>query len=214
VDAAEGYKTFRRFLDDAETLRWRKALLSRAGSFQRVARKGGMNLPYHVMDGIQIRKELPELFELAEGRLRTTLEETFGRPLTLLRDPKRCVRIQWYRSSEEGLLWHLDGGAYSALLTFENSNGGGTDVLPMWLSRYLKPVPYIFFPFPGLLERAPSTELISEAGDLLAMNGGALIHRGKNPRDAGERMVLVASYDPPDRRPSVVWERFARWLNY
>jgi len=54
----------------------------------------------------------------------------------------------------------------------------------------------------------------SRPGDLLLIHGGAVIHRGTNERSEGERMVLVASFDPIGRRPTPVWDWLARRLNY
>lgn len=209
-----GYRFAPNFLSAAETEHFRNRVGARLELFHPVATKAGMNLPYNVMDGYQIRNELPDLYALVQGPLKHALQDAAGRPLVPLRDPKRAVRIQWYRRPGDGLRWHLDGGMYSVLLTLINTNQGGTQMIPLTWSRYLKPIPYILFPFPGLLARAPTTMLVSGAGDLLLMQGGAVIHRGVNEQPHGERMVLVASFDPVGRRPTPVWDWLARRLNY
>jgi hypothetical protein len=202
------------FLTATETEHWRDRVESRRELFRQVATKVGMNLSYSVMDGCQIQDQLPDLLELVQGRLKVALEDAASRPLTLMRDRKRAVRIQWYRRRGEGFRWHLDGGMYSVLLTLVNTNQGATQMIPLSWSRYLKPVPYVLFPFQGLLARAPSTVIESRPGDLLLIHGGAVIHRGTNERSEGERMVLVASFDPLGRRPTPVWDWLARRLNY
>jgi hypothetical protein len=202
------------FLTATETEHWRDRVESRRELFRQVATKVGMNLSYSVMDGCQIQDQLPDLLELVQGRLKVALEDAASRPLTLMRDRKRAVRIQWYRRRGEGFRWHLDGGMYSVLLTLVNTNHGATQMIPLRWSRYLKPVPYVLFPFQGLLARAPSTVIESRPGDLLLIHGGVVIHRGTNERAEGERMVLVASFDPVGRRPTPVWDWLARRLNY
>ena len=210
----DGYRFCLGFLSASETERLRKQVESRRELFHQVAPKAGMNLGYSVMDGYQIRDELPDLLELVQGRLKEALEDAAGRPLALMRDRRRAVRIQWYRRRGEGFRWHLDGGMYSVLLTLVNTNQGATQMIPPRLSRYLRPVPYVLFPFQGLLARAPSTVVESRPGDLLLIHGGAVIHRGTNERSEGERVVLVASFDPVGRRPTPVWDWLARRLNY
>jgi len=210
----DGYQFSANFLSAAETEHWQQRVESQRTLFRQVAAKAGMNLSYSVMNGHQIRDELPDLFELVKSRLHKALQDAAGQPLALMRDQKRAVRIQWYRRREEGFRWHLDGGMYSVLLTLVNTNHGATQMIPPRWSRYLKPVPYVLFPFQGLLARAPSTVIESRPGDLLLIHGGTIIHRGTNERSEGERMVLVASFDPVGRRPTPVWDWLARRLNY
>lgn len=210
----DGYQFSSSFLSVTETEHWRERVESRRTLFRQVAAKAGMNLSYSVMNGYQVRDEMPDLFALVQGRLHEALQDAAGQPLTLMRDPKRAVRIQWYRHRREGFRWHLDGGMYSALLTLVNTNQGATQMISLRWSRCLKPVPYVLFPFQGLLAHAPTTVIQSHPGDLLLIQGGAVIHRGTNDGSDGERIVLVASFDPVGRRPTPVWDWVARQLNY
>ena len=210
----DGYQFSSNFLSAAETEHWQQRVESQRTLFRQVAAKAGMNLSYSVMNGHQIRDQLPDLFELVKSRLHKALQDAAGQPLALMRDQKRAVRIQWYRRREDGFRWHLDGGMYSVLLTLVNTNQGATQMISLRWSRYLKPVPYVLFPFQGLLAHAPTTVIQSHPGDLLLIQGGAVIHRGTNARSDGERMVLVASFDPVGRRPTPVWDWLARRLNY
>ena len=210
----DGYQFSPSFLTAPETEHWRQRVESRRTLFRQVATKAGMNLSYGVMNGHQIQDELPDLFELVQGRLHKALQDAADLPLALMRDRKRAVRVQWYRRRDEGFRWHVDGGMYSVLLTLVNTNQGATEMIPPRWSRYLKPVPYVLFPFQGLLARMPTTVIRSQPGDLLLIHGGAVIHRGTNDRSDGERMVLVASFDPVGRRRTPVWDWVARRLNY
>ena len=209
-----GWELKRGFLPREELAARVGELDSRPELFAPVAVKAGMNLPYSVLDGARLKEGAPELYELAAGRLLRAAEAAFETKLELMRDPKRSVRVQRYRASREGFRWHVDGGLYSALLTLRNTNGGATELLGETASRWLRPVPYLLFPFPGLLELAGPTAATAEAGDLLLVRGGDIIHRGVNRSDEGERLVLVATFDPVGRRPTPVWDWFARRLNY
>jgi hypothetical protein len=208
-----GYRLFPGFLTAAETERLLRMVREQA-RFQPVAAKAGMNLSYQVVDGERLRDELPDLFTLASGLLRETAQALIDQPIELMQDPKRSVRIQCYRRKADGFLWHLDGGAYGALLTLVNTNEGATDLLTPRLSRFLKPVPYLLFPFQRLLELARPTRIVAGPGDLLIVHGGAVIHRGVMQLDEGERILLAVSFDPVGRKKSRIWEWIARRLNY
>jgi hypothetical protein len=210
---ATGYRLFPGFLPAATTERLVEQVREQA-RFQAVAAKAGMNLSYHVVDGLRLRDELPDLFALASGLLQETTQSLIDQPIELMQDPKRSIRIQCYRRKADGFLWHLDGGAYGALLTLFNTNEGATDLLSPRLSRLLRPAPYVLFPFQGLLELARPTRIVTAPGDLLIVHGGAIIHRGVMQLDEGERILLAASYDPVGRKKSAAWEWLARRLNY
>lgn len=214
MTAADGYQVIRDYLPAAQVAHWQGAIAARPALFAPVAAKHGMNLPYRVVGGTELRRELPALAALADGPLLEAAERATGLRLEPMRDARRRVRLQCYRSCAEGFRWHLDGGLVSALLTLSNSNDGGTEVLTPGQSRWLRPVPYVLFPFPGVLELAGPRPIDAGAGDLLILCGGSIIHRGVTRRDGGERVVLVATYDPAGRRRLPLWDRVARWLNY
>ena len=210
----EGYRLFPGFLSSQDMDHWVDLIESGADLFKPVAAKAGMSLSYNVLDGFAINQHFPELRELAAGPLLKITEETFDVQLELMADPKRAFRIQCYRRKQEGFKWHLDGGLYSALLTFVNTNEGATEVLsPEW-SRVLFPVPYLLFPFARLLEFAKPKPVTARPGDLLVIKGGEVLHRGVTTREDGERLVFVATYNPVGTKPTPVWDWFARRLNY
>lgn len=211
---AGGYRLLRQFLTPEETAGWLNRIRSRSELFKAVAAKAGMSLAYNVVDGIAIDAYLPELRELANGRLLQITEETFGLRLEPMKDIKRSLRIQCYRTTREGFKWHLDGGLFSVVLTLENTNGGFTEVLsPEW-SRVLFPVPYLLFPFARALQFARPQPLSAGPGDLLVIKGGEVLHRGVTGSEVGERIILGVSYNPVGTKPTPLWDWFARKLNY
>jgi hypothetical protein len=210
----EGYRVFGKFVAADELASLHQLIASHGDLFKPVSGKAGMSLPYHVLDGFNICKHFPQLREYAAGPLLNAAEETFGVNLELMADPKRAMRIQCYRTKQEGFKWHLDGGLYSSLLTLVNSNEGATEVLSPELSRLLFPIPYLLFPFQRLLEFAKPRPIIAHAGDLLVIKGGAVLHRGVTKKAEGERLVFVATYNPVGTKPTPMWDWFARRLNY
>jgi len=210
----EGYRLFRGYLSPDETENWLGLIRARSELFAPVSAKAGMSLAYNVMDGIKINEHLPELRAAANGPLLRILEDTFGIELEPMADVKRSLRIQRYRSTHEGFKWHLDGGLYSIILTLVNTNEGSTEVLsPEW-SRVLFPVPYLLFPFARLLEFAKPKPVKCGPGDLVAIKGGEVLHRGVTASEEGERIIIGASYNPAGTKPTPMWDWFARKLNY
>lgn len=205
----DGYRWHRGWMTAAQTARWRALIVAQDDRFVHVRAKAGMNLPYLVLDGHRVGDELTAL---ADGPMRAAVEASIGAPVELMRDPRRAVRVQRYRKGH-GFKWHLDGGRFGAIFTVENQNGGATEVLSPRASLWLRPAPYLLFPFPRILELAGPRALNADAGDLLVLDGGRIIHRGTNPGD-GERIVIAASYDPIGTRRPRVWDWIARQLNY
>ncbi len=211
---AEGYRVYPAFLSHAETEGWLRLIRDRSDLFAPVSAKVGMSLAYNVLDGIKIDQHLPELRAFANGPLLKILSETFSLELEPMTDIKRSLRIQRYCSTHEGFKWHLDGGLYSIILTLVNTNEGATEVLsPEW-SRVLFPVPYLLFPFARLLEFAKPKPVKCGPGDLVAIKGGEVLHRGVTASETGERIIIGASYNPAGTKPTPMWDWFARKLNY
>lgn len=202
------------FLPAGELAEMRGAILAHSHRFKPVAAKAGMNLPYKVLNGRDLRQHLPALAAFAAGPMLAIAQELAGEPLQLMADTMRDMRLQWYRGKHEGFRWHLDGALYGALLTVMNDNDGGTEMLTRQQSRWLWPVPYVLYPFPKLLERAGPKPVAAGAGDLVVIRGGEIIHRGVIRRDTGDRILLAASFDPVGRVRPKVWDTLARWLNY
>jgi hypothetical protein len=187
---------------------------SRRDAFRAVGGRGGLNLPYSVVDGHRSRECFPGLAELARTRLREAAEETVGRPLAPIRDEKRALRIQLYGGRHEGFRWHLDVSSYSALLTLENTSRGATEVIPPRLTRLLTPLYYPFYPLRQLFSAVPHRTICSEPGDLLILHGRAVLHRARALADEGERLVVVAAFEPVGCRPTPVGDWLARNFNY
>jgi hypothetical protein len=202
------------FLSEEETESWRRQVGSRREVFKAVGGRGGLNLRYSVVDGQRTREHFPELAELARTRLHAAAEEAVGRPLVPIRDDRRSIRIQLYGGRHEGFRWHLDVSPYSALLTLANTSRGATEVIPPGLTRLLTPIYYPFYPLRQLFSLVPHRTIHSGPGDLLIVHGAAVLHRARALADEGERLVVVAAFEPAGSRPTPIRNWLARTFNY
>jgi len=210
----EGYRLCPRFLSGEETDRWRRKVSSGREIFHPVGGRGGLNLRYSVVDGRRTREHFPELVELAHTRLRAAAEEIVGRSLVPILDEKRSIRIQLYRGRHEGFRWHLDVSSFSALLTLENTSRGATEVISPRLSRLLTPLYYPLYPLRQLFSVMPRRTIQADPGDLLVLHGGAVLHRARMLEDRGERLVVVAVFEPAGSKPTPIRSWLARSFNY
>jgi len=209
----KGAHCFPGFLTQQEISHYLELIQNKEHVFRDIHGKLGMNLPYHVFDGIDLQQHLPELVTLAKERVYPLAQQHIQTPVELMQDTRRALRIQRYQAKNEGFKWHIDGGTYSAILTLKNTNEGETQWLSPRQSRFLYPAPYIL-PFQPLLSLLPAAKMKPKAGDLLLIRGGDIVHRGICRLEQGERMVFVITFDPVGKPKKWLWEWFARRLNY
>ena len=207
------HQVIRGFLSPAERARLEERVRAQAPLFRRTEGKRGLGPRYRVLDGHQVRAQLPEIEELGRSRVQPLLEEVAGQPLQPLDSAKRAVRVQWYDRPEDGFRWHFDAHAHAALLVLWNDNGGETQWIAEGLSRWLRPFVYALYPFPAVFSGLPRQSVRLEGGDLQLIRGDRLLHRGVSSRP-GERLLLFWAFDPVGKRPSRVRDRVARLLNY
>ncbi len=201
------------FLSAAEVQRFEERLREKRGLFTRTRGRGGLGPRYEVIDGEQIRRDLPEVAELGETRVRPVLEALSGMSVSLLGSPRRCMRVQAYTDLDDGFRWHLDAHDFAAMVTLRNTARGETQLIPETLSRGLKYLLYPLYPVPRVFSAFPRRALTMEAGDLLILRGCRVLHRGVT-RQPGERVLLFFAFDRAGKRPNPVRDRIARWLNY
>jgi len=210
----DGYRRCQGFLTAEETERWRRRIDEQPELFHAVSARGGLNLRYRVIDGHAAREHLPDLVEWAETRLRQAAEEAVGEDLAPIRDRKRSLRIQLYRGADEGFRWHFDVSPYSALLTLENTVRGATEVISPRLSRLLTPLYFLIYPLRQVFSIVRHRTIVSEPGDLLILHGTGVLHRAKALESDGERLVVVAVFEPVDSQPTPIRNWLARTFNY
>ena len=180
--------------------------------------RSGLGPRYRVIDGEQIGLHLPEIGDFGERRVRALAERFAGRPLELMSSPKRAMRVQVYDRKDHAFRWHLDGHAYAALLTLENTNGGRLEVLPPVLSQTLRCLMLPRYVFPQVFSLFPFEAITAKAGDLILMRGARSFHRGVTVEEDGRRVLVAYMYDEVGRKRypllSRIEERIARFVNY
>ena len=210
----EAYRHVPGFLSAEEVARLNRLLDDHEDLYTEVHGRGGLGPRYRVIDGDQIHESLPEVEALGDQRVRPLAEEFAGGTLRFLGSSKRSMRVQAYERREHGFRWHLDGHAYVALVTLENTNGGQTQFISIALTRFLRFLLYPLYAVPQVFSFFPRSAVTAQPGDLLVMRGGRTLHRGITLSDQGERILLAYTFDPPDKKPNPFRDWIARRLNY
>ena len=209
-----GYYRLPRFLSPAEATGWLRRLDECWDAFRAVGGKGSLGLPFHLMDGEVATTHLGDMCALLQPRMQEAAEWATAMRFEPIRDRRRSLRIQRYRGPKEGFRWHFDGSHTSALLTLANTSRGATEVVsPRW-TPLLKPLFYALYPLRGAFSLVPHATVVAEPGDLLILSGRAVLHRGAAGDEPGERVVLLAAFDPAGTKPRRIRDWIARRLNY
>jgi hypothetical protein len=210
----EAYRHVPGFLSGEELSRLARLIADQEDLYTEVHGRGGLGPRYRVIDGDQIHARLPAIEELGDRRVRPLAEEFAGEALRPLGSSKRAMRVQAYERREHGFRWHLDGHAYVALVTLENSNGGQTQFISPALTRFLRFLLYPLYAVPQVFSIFPRRAVTTKAGDLLVMRGARTLHRGITLSDQGERILLAYTFDVPGKKPNPLRDWIARRLNY
>ena len=208
------YQHFEGFLPPAEVAFYRRLVDGHAALLTEIHGRGGLGPRYRVIDGDQIRAELPAIETLGRERVRPLVERFAGEPLGAFASPRRAQRVQIYSRPDQGFRWHRDGHPYVALVTLENGNAGQTQFISAALSRFLRYLIYPLYPLPQLFSLLPRSTVTCAAGDLLVMRGRLAIHRGVTLATSGRRILFVYAFDRAGQRPSPLRDLIARRLNY
>jgi hypothetical protein len=203
-----------RFLGEAERDSLLRMIEARVDLLREVTSRAGFGPRYRVIDGEQIQHCLPALRAYGERELRAAIERVTGLQLQLMDSPKRAIHVQVYGGPNEGFRWHFDGHTLAALLTLRNTNGGATELVRPYLSRWLRLPLYAMYPWPQLFSLLPATRIVAAAGDLLILYGEQVLHRGVAGTRDGERWLAIFNYDAIGRRPNRLRDWLARRINY
>jgi len=210
----EPFIVVKNFLCPEEIQRFLELIQESQGLFVETLGRWGLGPRYQVIDGESIRARLPEVFSFGERRLLATAEEMTGQRLQWLDSPRRSMRIQRYTRRGDGFRWHLDGHSWVILIALKNSNDGQIHVISPQLTRFLRFLLYPLYVIPQVFSIFPYQRITLRPGDLLFMSGGRLLHRGLTPKEGGERMLMVFTFDEWGKKHNWFRDRIARFLNY
>ncbi len=195
----------------------RRAISGGESLFREVNGFAGMAPRYRVIHGTAVHRALPQVVSFGERLVRPLVEAFAGRPLAPLRENAFDIRIQLFRRGGDYFRWHFDGHTYNALVTLTNTIGAETEVVPFAVSRAVRRVYMPFALFPTVFSVLPRMRFAMDAGDVLVLRGGQLLHRGVCHGAEGERLLIVFGYndaDAPPRRVSPFRRRVSRLINY
>ena len=208
------YRHIKQFLVPEEVRHFRDLIQHNAALFTETFGRGTMGPRYRVIDGDQIRSQLPEIANFGEERVRPIAEQFAGEPVQLFGFSKRSMRIQVYDKKRHGFRWHFDGHSYTALLCLKNTNRGQTQLISPGLSQVLRFLLYPLYPVPQVFSIMPYQTITLEAGDLYLHRGSRLLHRGVTLDEEGERILVAYGYDELDKKRNPIRDKIARALNY
>jgi 2OG-Fe(II) oxygenase superfamily len=161
------------------------------------------SLKYGVIDGHNIKNNLPYIFKLYND-VEAILHEVSGQRLAPLADERVGVNVNitWVGGEYR---WHYDRNACTAIIYLNEVAGGETELYPNYrlrlpfardsrLQRWLD----------GLLQLGPVLALLGKpitvrprAGTMLVMQGNRCLHSVRQVEGDTERIVIVLSYDVP-----------------
>jgi len=205
-----------RYLTPEETDGILTAIRGRSNDFRALTGAYGAGPRYRILHGATVARVLPEVVELGETRIRPLVESFAGCRLAPSLDPPE-IRIQHYAGPHDKFRWHYDGHRYNALVTFVNTNGSETEVVPPRLSRLARRVYAPLALTPWVFSILPHHGFPTEAGDVVLLRGEGLLHRGGPGKRAGERLVIVYNFNEEGRvrKPmSALRRRIVSALNY
>lgn len=202
----QGYCLVKQFLSESECER----LLSLIAEFRkkhavqeiyRYDRK--RPLRYSVIDGGDIRRNLPEIVSLYE-KVTRLVNQLGQRELTPLADERVTLNIN-ITSKGGSYRWHYDRNAVTALLYLNSVAGGETECYPNYrlllrnarfskIQRLLDQIllnSWVRRFFGKLLTVSPCP------GELFVMRGNRCLHSVRPVAGEEERIAVVMSYDQP-----------------
>ncbi len=210
----EAYRHLKQFMTHEEVQQFTYLIQHNAALFTETSGRGGLGPRYRVIDGDQIRSQLPEIANFGEERVRPIAEEFAQQPLHLFGSSKRAMRIQVYNKKHHGFRWHFDGHSYTTLLCLKNTNRGQTQLISPGLSQVLRFLLYPLYAVPQVFSIMPYQTITLEAGDLYLHRGSRLLHRGVTLDEEGERILVVYGYDELDKKRNPIRDKIARALNF
>jgi len=210
----EAYRHIKKFMTPDELENFTDLIHKNTKLFSETLGRGTLGPRYRVVNGDQLRSQVPEIGAYGEQRVRPIVEHFAGETLRPMEFSKRSMRIQLYEKKQHGFRWHFDGHSYVVLLCLKNTNRGQVHVISPRLSQFLRFLFYPLYTVPQVFSLMPYKEITVETGDLLLMRGSRVLHRGVTLEEEGQRFLIVYAYDELDKKPNPLRDKIARHLNY
>ena len=167
------------------------------------------SLCYSVIDGEEIRANLPSIWELYRGAVNDVVNELTGASLVPLLNTKAGVNVNVMPPGRSEYRWHYDRTAVTAILYLNRVEGGETELYPNYrillkgnqqhsrlqltLDRFLQPtVVRRLFGKRKVVEPHP--------GRLVVMRANRCWHSVRGVQGSEDRINIIMAYDAPGAR--------------
>jgi hypothetical protein len=165
----------------------------------------GRSLRYRVIQGEQIRDELPDIWELYAGKVNKLVNESLGYPLAPLENLRAGVNINLMHPNQSSYRWHYDRACVTSILYLNEVEGGETELYPNYrvllrkgkystiqrgLDRLIQIGP-VMSTFGNMVRVSP------KVGRLVMMRADRAWHSVRPVLGDQERINVILSYDFP-----------------
>ena len=163
----------------------------------------GRELRYHVIDGEQIRADLPGIWNIYTGKANEWVNGAMADALVPLDNVRAGVNVNLMQPGQSSYRWHYDRCRVTSILYLNQVEGGQTELYPNYrirlgnggaqrlLDRLIRP-PLIRDTFGEMVQVEP------RVGRLVAMRGDRCYHSVRAVSGDRERINIVLSYDRPE----------------
>ena len=163
----------------------------------------GRALRYSVIDGHQIRDELPDIWDLYTGPVQDFISEIAGEDMFPLRNVRAGVNVNIMPPAKSEYRWHYDRTPVTAVLYLNEVKGGETELYPglrVLLSdqrraRAQRLLDRVVSMRPVRSIRANKVVVSPKAGRLVAMAGNRCWHSVRAVDGRHDRVNVILAYD-------------------
>lgn len=166
----------------------------------------GRDLRYLVIDGHQIREQLPDIWDLYTGSVQARMSEVAGEEMFPLQNERAGVNVNVMEPGNSEYRWHYDRTPVTAVLYLNAVEGGATELYPslrILLSDQRRARTQ------RVLDRMVTTRLVRGArskkvavaprgGRLVAIAGNRCWHSVSGVRGSDDRVNIILAYDRKD----------------
>ena len=166
------------------------------------------SLRYLVIDGEEIRANLPSIWRLYRGATKELVNELTGASLEPLQNMKAGVNVNVMPPGRSEYRWHYDRTAVTVVLYLNQVEGGETELYPnyrilltgkqhsraqLMLDRCLQP---------SVIRRLVGRKKVVQPhpGRLVAMRGNRCWHSVRGVVGSEDRISIILAYDTPEAR--------------
>ena len=163
----------------------------------------GRALHYSVIDGHQIRDDLPDIWGLYTGSVQEHISEFAGEPMFPLDNVRAGVNVNIMPPGRSEYRWHYDRSPATAILYLNEVDGGETELYPglrllltnqRW-ARTQRALDRVAATRPVRSLRSEKVAVSPRIGRLVAMTGNRTLHSVCGVDGPSDRLNIILAYD-------------------